>query len=115
MVQFASTSESRKDSYWRNVMKDQPMPKAIQGLIVHDHSESAPKNSNEKADCHGTHDQNSFTDDFEPTPNVSAYPDDIDAKQAGTIFTKNFDDKKFTKDFEPGPQATIYSEWRIQK
>ncbi|EXC07327.1 hypothetical protein L484_021235 [Morus notabilis] len=106
MVQFASTSESRKDAegeYWRNVMKDQPMPKEIQGLIVHDHLESAPKNSNEKADCHGTHDQNSFTDDFEPTPNVSAYPDDIDAKQAGTSF-------KFAKDLEPGPQASKYSE-----
>ncbi|GMN68602.1 hypothetical protein TIFTF001_037658 [Ficus carica] len=65
MVQFASTTstvELRKDpagEYWRTVMNDQAMPEAIHALL----------------------------DDFEPTPNASAYPDG-DAKAAESAFVK---------------------------
>ena len=129
LVQFASTAvESRNDpagEYWRAVMKDQPMPKPIHALIVHHSDSVTPKNSNKKTDCHNEIHHNSFTDDFEPTPNVSAYPD-ADAELAGTA-TKDFKpyraeasvyegnvgpkaEKKFAQDFEPGPHASRYSE-----
>ena len=51
MMQFASTMESRNEpgAYWRSVMKDQPMPKAIHKLIP---STSAPEHSNDKTNCH---------------------------------------------------------------
>ncbi|PON76849.1 Organ specific protein [Parasponia andersonii] len=106
-------------------MKEEPMPKAILGLIVRD-SDSTPKNSNEKKNCGLGTKISSFSEDFEPTPNATAYPDD-DAKSAletspndeiepiradSTAYhgNKASDQKPFAKDFEPIPHATAYNE-----
>jgi hypothetical protein len=85
--QLAISIESRKDpgEYWTSVMKDQPMPEAIQGLV---HRDSAPSQPTKNANCDhdhpsmGTRNKNQpFAEDFEPRPNVSAYNDDLLARK----------------------------------
>ncbi|CBI32571.3 unnamed protein product, partial [Vitis vinifera] len=62
--------------YWRDVMKDEPMPKAIQGLLPEDQSSSL---SSKKPNCQTTtearngDDVKPFVGDYEPRPNISAY------------------------------------------
>ncbi|KAM6586041.1 hypothetical protein CsatB_013043 [Cannabis sativa] len=129
------STESRKDpagEYWSIVMKEQPMPKAIQSLIIpgHDYDHSTPKIPNQKTKC-SNHDKsttilNTFTQDFEPEPHATSYPDDNDVKSlVKTSFTKDFEPEPhvtaypnndvkssvktlFTKDFEPEPHVTAY-------
>ncbi|KAK6916551.1 Organ specific protein [Dillenia turbinata] len=102
-----NTIEARKDpgEYWKEVMRDQPMPEAIQGLV---RSKSL---SNEN--CHTSADtinkvllveefehkaEKPFTEDFEPRPNVSVYDNDV----------KPTEEKSFIKDFEPRPNVSVY-------
>ncbi|GMN73551.1 hypothetical protein TIFTF001_052199 [Ficus carica] len=74
-------------------MKDQPMPEAIHALIIENSDSSTV--SNDKTNCHGSaydghdHHVNAFTEEFEPTLNISAYPDDkiTDAKTKFICFT----------------------------
>lgn len=82
-------------------MKEQQMPKAIQGLV----NNAADK----KSDCHTSVEaetsdklkgEKTFVKDFEPMPNLSAYDGD-DKKLSG-------EDKSFVKDFEPRPNASAY-------
>ncbi|XP_062109064.1 organ-specific protein P4-like [Humulus lupulus] len=99
-----SRTESRKDpagEYWRSVMKDEPMPKAIAGLIMLSNSDhSTPKIPKEKTKCSDHKSTlNSFTEDFEPVPHVTSYPDNEAKLSVKPLFTK---------DFEPEPQATAY-------
>ncbi|GMN68601.1 hypothetical protein TIFTF001_037656 [Ficus carica] len=97
-------------------MKNQPMPEAIHALIIEN---SASTLSDEKTNCHGNanahdHHVNSFIKDFEPIPNLSAYPDDkiTDAKiqftrSTGDVSTK--ENMSFAKDFEPTPNLSAYN------
>ncbi|XWS54891.1 hypothetical protein CRYUN_Cryun10bG0128700 [Craigia yunnanensis] len=125
LLLFADTiAAARKDAgeYWKAVMKDEPMPEAIKGLVQID----AVSSSNEKTDCHtptsfeikeekiivedferprpnkGDEKKKSFADDFEPRPNVSAYGDDANLNEG--------DEKKksFADDFEPRPNVSAY-------
>lgn len=82
-------------------MKEQQMPKAIQGLV----NNAADK----KSDCHTSVEaetsdklkgEKTFVKDFEPMPNLSAYDGD-DKKLSG-------EDKSFVKDFEPRPNVSAY-------
>ncbi|THG13552.1 hypothetical protein TEA_023909 [Camellia sinensis var. sinensis] len=52
---FASSVDARTDQreYWQVIMKDQPMPEAIEGLISHQGLVSSPL-SDKKIDCHTT-------------------------------------------------------------
>ncbi|XP_041016289.1 organ-specific protein P4-like [Juglans microcarpa x Juglans regia] len=111
--------EARKDpgEYWISVMKEQPMPEALQVLVPE--LDSSPSQLNKNADdCHTSelgveinkldqlvedfkhkdHDHKQhFVKDFEPRPNVSPYDgDDIVGHES---------EKKFVKDFEPRPKA----------
>ncbi|KAE8008509.1 hypothetical protein FH972_005014 [Carpinus fangiana] len=128
LLLLAISIESRKDpgEYWTSVMKDQPMPEAIQGLV---HRDSAPSQPTKNANCDhdhpsmGTRNKNQpFAGDFEPRPNVSSYNDD-DVGQEEKKFVKDFEprpsasayndddvDQKFVKDIEPRPDATVYRE-----
>ncbi|XVE66951.1 hypothetical protein DITRI_Ditri08aG0121000 [Diplodiscus trichospermus] len=118
-----SITAARKDAgeYWRAVMKDEPMPEAIEGLLRVD----AISSTNEKTNCHTPRgleikqekiivedfegprvnigdekNKKSFADDFEPRPNVSAYGDDADLKGEKS--------SSFAKDFEPRPNVSAY-------
>ncbi|KAH8498326.1 hypothetical protein H0E87_017297 [Populus deltoides] len=123
LFSFANVIGARKDTgeYWRAVMKDQPMPEAIHGLIRETTLSSV---SNEKADCHTTESneknnlvkdfgpqptvtsydnvkgERSFAEDVEPRPNVSVYHDDATLKG----------EKSFQEDFEPGPNLSVYDD-----
>ncbi|KAI7980210.1 hypothetical protein LOK49_Contig180G00029 [Camellia lanceoleosa] len=134
----ASNVDARTDQgeYWQVIMKDQPMPEAIEGPIIHWGLVSSPL-SDKKTDCHTTTEaaannnqlvndsaeKKAFVKDFEPRPNVSSYHDDeVDLK--GKPFVKDFeprpdisayhDDevdlkgKPFVKDFEPRPDVSAY-------
>ncbi|XVE66948.1 hypothetical protein DITRI_Ditri08aG0120700 [Diplodiscus trichospermus] len=126
-MQFAGTiAAARKDAgdYWRAVMKDEPMPEAIKGLLRVD----AVSSTNEKTDCHtprgleikeekiivedfegprvnvGAEKKKktkSFANDFEPRPNASAYGDDADLKGEKSS-------SSFAKDIEPRPNVSAY-------
>ncbi|KAL6270131.1 hypothetical protein ACE6H2_027042 [Prunus campanulata] len=122
LLLFAKTIESRRDvrKYWKNVMKEQPMPRAIEGLLV-DISDSTPK---QKADCHEKV-KKPFVEveveveEFEPRPNVSSYNDDetkaeLSSKdnagpKAKQSFAAKEDKRPFVEDFEPRPNFPIYN------
>ncbi|XVE66949.1 hypothetical protein DITRI_Ditri08aG0120800 [Diplodiscus trichospermus] len=126
-----SIAAARKDAaeYWRAVMKDEPMPEAIEGLLRVD----AVSSTNEKTNCHtptglqikeekiivedfegprvsrGDEKKKmtkSFADDFEPRPNVSAYGDDADLKGEKS--------SSFAKDIEPRPNVSAYGDADIK-
>ena len=130
MDQFANTIESRKDpgEYWTSVMKDQPMPEAIHGLVQLD---SSPSKLSKNANCHTSEgarkhkSEKPFDKDFEPRPSVTAYANDV-GPETKNKFVKDFEPRpsitayvndvgpetknKFVKDFEPRPSITAYSE-----
>ncbi|XP_041014210.1 organ-specific protein S2-like [Juglans microcarpa x Juglans regia] len=116
--------EARKGpgEYWISVMKEQPMPEALQVLVPLD---SSPSQLNKNADdCHtpelgaeinkldqlvedfkhkADHDHKQrFVKDFEPRPNISAYGGDDDIVHES--------EKKFIKDFEPRPNISAYTD-----
>ncbi|PON33933.1 Organ specific protein [Parasponia andersonii] len=114
LLLFAGSIESRKvpaGEYWTNVMKDEPMPEAIQGLISS--SSSPSRDSDEKTNCHESkhiHDH-VFTKNFEPTPNVSAYPDDTSAETTkDNQVATNKENKPYAEDFEPRPNVSAYND-----
>ncbi|KAB2035955.1 hypothetical protein ERO13_D04G164160v2 [Gossypium hirsutum] len=94
LLLFVDTiAAARKDAgeYWGAVMKDQPMPEALQELV---RIEAAVANPDEKTKCH-------TSEDFEPRPNISAYGGD----DAGLKGQK----ESFTKDFDPQPNISAYN------
>ncbi|KAH7517830.1 hypothetical protein FEM48_Zijuj09G0105900 [Ziziphus jujuba var. spinosa] len=133
LLLYFNTIESRKDpaEYWRSVMKKQPMPEAIHGLVQSDSTTLVPKRQdfNEKTDCHekvksfadnfesrpnisAKHDDNTktFSDNFEPTTNNSAYhEDDTKSKDDQNVGTKEAK-PAFAEDFEPRPNLSVYNE-----
>ncbi|KAL7236768.1 hypothetical protein ACSBR1_019964 [Camellia fascicularis] len=88
-------------------MKDQPMPEAIEGLIIHQGLVSSPL-SDKKTNCHTTTEaaannnqlvndsaeKKAFVKDFEPRP---YHDNEVDLKG-----------KSFVKDFEPRPDISTY-------
>ena len=94
------------------------MPEAIHALIIENSGSSTL--SDDKTNCHGNanahdHHVNAFTKEFEPTPNISAYPDDkiTDAKiefnrSTGDVSTK--ENMSFAKDFKPTPNISAYND-----
>lgn len=80
-------------------MKDQALPETINEMILHN-SDSAVSSARikKKTDCHKNIDDlvSTFTNDFEPTPNLTAYPED------------KIDASAFTNDFEPTPNLSAY-------
>ncbi|CAK7329715.1 unnamed protein product [Dovyalis caffra] len=125
LFSFANVINARKDTgeYWRAVMKDQPIPEAIQGLIRADPT-ALPSVSNEKADCHTTESnkKKNFVKDFGPEPTASVYDNGIKPKK-GKSSSEDFDPrpnmsiyvdgvlkghKSVTEDFEPVPNLSIY-------
>ncbi|KAF2286115.1 hypothetical protein GH714_010500 [Hevea brasiliensis] len=77
-------------------MKDQSMPKPIQGLVG-----AAPASSTSKAEKESY--KKSFHEDFEPIPDVSSYHND-----AGLKARKPLDGKFFLKDYELIPDVLAY-------
>ncbi|XP_050231034.1 organ-specific protein S2-like [Mercurialis annua] len=71
-------------------------------------------------------DKTSFSDDFEPRPNLSVYHDDASDGKDGKSFVKDFEprpnlsvydddvglkeEKPFVNDFEPRPNLSVYSD-----
>ncbi|KAJ0077124.1 hypothetical protein Patl1_36377 [Pistacia atlantica] len=128
---FASSAEARKDlgEYWKDVMKDKPMPQSIQNL-VHVHSAMSAA-SNQKANIVGQEEgkplvkdlnhQPESTDDqksFNFNPNPIFYPAYAKPAADKKSFAKNFeaspifypvyakpaaDKKSFAKNFEASP------------
>ncbi|XP_021829915.1 organ-specific protein S2-like [Prunus avium] len=119
LLLFAKTIDSRRDvgKYWKNVMKEQPMPHAIEGLLV-DISDSTPK---EKADCHEKV-KKPFVEveEFEPRPSLTSYNDDetkaeLSSKhnagpKAKQSFAAKEDKQPFEEDFEPRPNLSVYND-----
>ncbi|KAK8564314.1 hypothetical protein V6N13_005452 [Hibiscus sabdariffa] len=108
-MQFADIlSAARKDAgeYPRAVMKDQTVPEALMELV---RAEAASTGSEEKTKCStpasielkakGDGKKPTFSDDFKPEPNLSAYGDDVELKGKK---------KSFTSDFEPEPDLILY-------
>ncbi|GMJ06893.1 hypothetical protein HRI_004358500 [Hibiscus trionum] len=104
---------ARKDAgeYWRAVMKDQPMPEALQGIvrveavsaghsgelkeeliIIEDFERPMKLEEDEK--------KSTFADDIEPRPNISAYGEDGDLKGKKP--------SSFAEDIEPRPNISAY-------
>ncbi|RVX12243.1 Organ-specific protein S2 [Vitis vinifera] len=106
LVLVGNTIAARKDpgEYWKDAMKDQPMPKAIEGVLSakNPNCHTATEASNEQADQllkdFEQKVEKAFAEDFEPRPNVSVYHDD----------SKVGEEKSFVKDFEPGPNLSVY-------
>ncbi|XP_039173682.1 organ-specific protein S2-like [Eucalyptus grandis] len=104
---FIGTAVARTDpgEYWVSIMKEEPMPEAIEGLLHvinppsdRPHLTSLPEKK--EADCHGDdklEDHKRLIGDFEPRPDVTAYGNDAKLQQ-----------KKFTEDIEPRPDVTAY-------
>ncbi|KAL6270130.1 hypothetical protein ACE6H2_027041 [Prunus campanulata] len=123
LLLFAKTIESRRDvgKYWKNVMKEQPMPQAIEGLLV-DISDSTPK---QKGDCHEKV-KKPFVEveveveEFEPRPSATSYHDDetkaeVSSKnnagpKAKQSFAAKEDKQPFEEDFEPRPNLSVYND-----
>ncbi|PIA55707.1 hypothetical protein AQUCO_00700190v1 [Aquilegia coerulea] len=124
LQQFASIINARTapEEYWKQVMKDQPMPDALKGLVDSNPSESV-STVMIKTDCHTSlntqdnkhlandiladpgvtvlypdEDEKSFVMDFEPRPNLSVYHD-------GELKGQK---KAFAEDFEPRPNVSVY-------
>ncbi|CAL5385649.1 unnamed protein product [Camellia sinensis] len=106
---FANTLEARPDpggECWQDIMKDQSMPKAIQGLMGHQGSLSLSALSKKKTDSHtstetmeySAKERRPFVKDFEPRPSITGYHDD----------DKLTEEKSFVKDIEPRPSITAY-------
>lgn len=98
-MQSATAIESRigADEYWKIVMKDQPMPEAIHGL-VHSHSDHSKHKTNK---CNENVKSN-YAQDFKPIPDATAYNNDVGPQE---------DHKPFAEDFKPKPDVTGYNEW----
>ncbi|ONH91216.1 hypothetical protein PRUPE_8G099400 [Prunus persica] len=125
LLLFAKTIDSRRDvgKYWKKVMKEQPMPQAIEGLLV-DISDSTPK---EKADCHEKV-KKPFVEveveveveEFEPRPSATSYNDhetkaelsskDNAGPKAKQSFAAKEDKQPFEEDFEPRPNVSVYND-----
>ncbi|XP_011048703.1 PREDICTED: organ-specific protein P4-like isoform X1 [Populus euphratica] len=99
--QFSDVIGARKDTgeYWRAVMKDQPMPEAIQGLI---RATTLSPVSNEKANCHTTesNEKHNFVKDFRQQPTATSYDNGIEP-------AKN---KYFSEDSDPKPNVSVYND-----
>ncbi|XP_059643839.1 organ-specific protein P4-like [Cornus florida] len=135
LVLFATTIDARKDpgEYWQGIMKDQPMPEAIQGL-VYKGSLVLPL-SNKKTDCHtssevrnvNAHDhivkdsehakEQPFVKDFNPQPSATVYRDDtklsafvkdFDPQPSTTVYRDDTKLSAFVKDFEPQTSVKVY-------
>ncbi|KAK3022021.1 hypothetical protein RJ639_047411 [Escallonia herrerae] len=128
---IAGTEEARPNpgEYWQGIMKDQPMPEAIQGFI---HRGTVTPLSNKKVDCHtSTEGRNNIQladqekpsgDEFEPRPNVSVYHDDekltedksfvqeFEPRPAYHDDEKLTEDKSFVQEFEPRPNVSAYDD-----
>ncbi|KAJ6906115.1 hypothetical protein NC652_023767 [Populus alba x Populus x berolinensis] len=106
LFSFANVIGARKDTgeYWRAVMKDQPMPEAIQGLI---RATTSSPVSNEKADCHTfkSNEKDNFVKDFGPQPSATSYDNGIEPAK----------DKSFSKDFDPKPNVSVYNDGTVVK
>ncbi|XP_062095828.1 organ-specific protein P4-like [Humulus lupulus] len=97
-----SRSEPGAGEYWRKVMKDEPMPEAIHGLMASSSSSQAVGPQDQKTKCNENNHKDVFTDNFEPTPNLSAYPDQD---------TTTAENKAYTEDFKPKKnEISIYSD-----
>ncbi|XP_021738580.1 organ-specific protein S2-like [Chenopodium quinoa] len=104
---LASPSDGRKDpkTYWGDMMKDQPMPEALEDFIN--------QSSYEKRET-----IKEFIKDFDPIPNISVYHDDsVNSKE---LKSKKADckeehhdklaSKKFDDEFEPIPNISAYND-----
>ncbi|KAE9447269.1 hypothetical protein C3L33_20843, partial [Rhododendron williamsianum] len=110
LVLFGSTIDARPDSgeYWKGVMKDQPMPEVLHGLLPR--GSVSPLSTAAKTDCHTSteatnNDQiaKTYAEDFEPRPSATGYHDDTYPDDAGLK-----EKKSFVKDFEPRPNVSAY-------
>ncbi|RVX12242.1 hypothetical protein CK203_010684 [Vitis vinifera] len=87
-----------------SLLLDEPMPKAIQGLLPEDQSSSL---LSKKPNCQTipgatNGEEKSFVKDLEAKTNVSAYRD--------KVTTKEEKEKPFVGDFEPRPNVSAYNE-----
>ncbi|XP_057248149.1 organ-specific protein S2-like [Beta vulgaris subsp. vulgaris] len=110
-VQLGSPINGRKDpkDYWGHKMNEQYMPKAIKDFINQRSYEGLEKKGAIK----------DFIKDFDPTPNVSVYHDDIISKEMELknvdCNSKHEDDelaskKLFADEFEPIPNVSVYND-----
>ncbi|KAI3804962.1 hypothetical protein L1987_26882 [Smallanthus sonchifolius] len=62
---LASVNDARKgpEEYWQSVMKDEPMPKALQDVLIHDQSDSGDKENK----------KDRFTRNFDTKANLIIY------------------------------------------
>ncbi|KAL0384104.1 UNVERIFIED_CONTAM: hypothetical protein Sradi_2804700 [Sesamum radiatum] len=119
LVLFANTINARKDpgEYREAVMKDEPMPQVIQGLVDDVSKVTSPVTSPKKNHC-STTPTNSRT--FQPTPNdddklkaKGSFRNDFEPRPSATAYTNNDEmekEKYFLKDFESRPSATAYAD-----
>nr|GEU59507.1 hypothetical protein [Tanacetum cinerariifolium] len=65
LVLVAGLNDARNDpeEYWRNVMKDDPMPKTIQDALIQDSSTTSDKGNK----------RDRFTKNFDTKPNLIIY------------------------------------------
>ncbi|KAH7852011.1 hypothetical protein Vadar_019466 [Vaccinium darrowii] len=73
VTNFGNARKDPAANYWKRVMKGEPMPKAIEEVLVHDHgaeiSESKEKKRWDPSQINMAH----FMRDFDTSPNVIIY------------------------------------------
>ncbi|PIA55677.1 hypothetical protein AQUCO_00700175v1 [Aquilegia coerulea] len=135
LLLFVTTINARTapEEYWIQVMKDQPMPEALKGLVNSNPSESVSKDKI-KTDCHtslNTQENKHLPNDVLADPgSLTAFYGDVKPKEnedtidnkhlamnfladaSITVFyghaaTEN-EEKAFVKDFEPRPNVSVY-------
>ncbi|TYI95358.1 hypothetical protein E1A91_D02G274100v1 [Gossypium mustelinum] len=88
LLLFANLNHARKEpgEYWRSVMKDQPMPEAIKGLLHEDETGSGSGAEMK---------MKQFVKDFDSRHSLIIYHNSPESKQEDTTHAK---DGKHTKD-----------------
>ncbi|XP_039056821.1 organ-specific protein S2-like [Hibiscus syriacus] len=85
-LMFADFSHAREEprDYWKNVMKDQPMPEAIKGLLHQD--QASAMGSGKK--------MNNFVKDFDSRHSLIIYHSNLKHKDEDMPYVKDLKDQR---------------------
>ncbi|XP_041015853.1 organ-specific protein P4 [Juglans microcarpa x Juglans regia] len=89
LLVLVNLSDARRDpgDYWKSIMKDQPIPEAIKGLLHRD----LPYASDARENVH-------FLKDFDVTPNAIIYHAHVeDKEEKKPAFVEDFEQKSHTE------------------
>ncbi|KAG6709544.1 hypothetical protein I3842_06G137200 [Carya illinoinensis] len=103
--------EARKDpgEYWISVMKEQPMPEALQILVSLD---SSPSQLNKNADDYHMSELGAEINKLDQLVEDFKHKDHDHKQRFGDV-GHDQSEKKFVKDFEPRPNLSAYTDDQV--